>query len=135
MEYRQVSLPEILALKKLYDNAGWQTYLKDPALFEQMFENSLFVLGAYKDEALVGSIRVVGDNAHILYIQDILVHSDHRRKGIGKNLLKQIVDRYTHVRQKVLITDADDDGANLFYENCGFKKAETMNVTCYLKFD
>ena len=36
------------------------------------FNNSLLVLGAYEQDELLGIIRVVGDGATIILIQDIL---------------------------------------------------------------
>ena len=37
------------------------------------FNNSLLVLGAYEQNELLGIIRVVGDGATIILIQDILI--------------------------------------------------------------
>ena len=54
---------------------------------------------------LVGVCRVLGDDASILYVQDILVDPDHQRRGIGRALLENVLDRYSHCRQKVLMTD------------------------------
>ena len=46
---------------------------------------------------LVGLVRVVGDGASIAYVQDLLVHPDWQRRGIGARLLRdamEIQDRY-----------------------------------------
>ena len=64
-----------------------------------------YVVGAWEDETLVGVCRVLSDDASILYVQDILVDPDHQRRGIGRALLENVLDRYSHCRQKVLMTD------------------------------
>ena len=53
----------------------------------------------------MGLARVISDDVSICYLQDILVDPNHQRAGVGKTLLEQVLKRYLHVRQKVLITD------------------------------
>ncbi|HCW74840.1 MAG TPA: GNAT family N-acetyltransferase, partial [Clostridiaceae bacterium] len=60
---------------------------------------------AWEKEELIGLIRTVGDGHTILYIQDILVLNTHRDKGIGSMLLQEVLEKYKHVRQKVLLTE------------------------------
>ncbi len=133
MQYKEVSSREIAACKKLYEEAEWLNYLKDEAAFKQMFDNALYTLGAYDQDQLVGLVRMIGDNAHILYIQDILVLKAYRRRGIGRTLLKEAMDKFSHVRQTVLITDDKDDTRG-FYEACGLKKSSDMKIACFVKF-
>jgi ribosomal protein S18 acetylase RimI-like enzyme len=47
---------------------------------------------------LVGLARVISDNASICYLQDILVHPNHHREGIGRRVATEALTRYTHVR-------------------------------------
>ncbi len=122
-------------LKTLYKDAGWKAYLKDDTAFRTMFHASYDVYGAYDNSQLVGVIRAISDKAHILYIQDLLVLTSHRRRGIGKALLNHMVAANQKIRQKVLITDLDDLNAQAFYEACGFKKATDNSVKCYIRFD
>ena len=48
---------------------------------------------------------MVGDGYTILYIQDLLVHPDFARQGIGSRLLLRILGKYESVYQKILLTD------------------------------
>ena len=41
-------------------------------MLEKAYKNSLCVLGAYKDDQLVGIIRAVGDGVTIMFIQGFL---------------------------------------------------------------
>lgn len=120
-------------LKVLYEDAGWASYLKNDTAFKDMFTKSLDVLGAYENDELIGLVRVVGDDNHIVYIQDILVLKNHQRQGVGNALINTILNRYSHVRQIVLMTDATDAAACKFYQNNGFKTMQEANIVGYVK--
>ncbi len=132
MEYYKIKDYTHPELKALYESVGWTVYTKSDESFIKMFEHSLYTLGAYQDTRLVGLVRTIGDGIHILYIQDILVHPDFQRQGIGKALLKTVLSRY-QARQTVLITDHDNK-SNAFYQACGFTKCDEINIACYLRF-
>ena len=104
---------------ELYNSVGWTNYTDNPQMLKGSYENALKVLGAFENEKLVGIIKAVGDNYSILYIQDIIVHPVYQRQGIGTALLKEMVNIYSHVYQKVLITDNTEKTLN-FYKNYGF---------------
>ena len=58
-------LPQVLSL---YRDAGWTAYLDSGERMSRALERSLFLLGAFEEETLVGFIRCVGDGEHILYV-------------------------------------------------------------------
>lgn len=126
---------DIDALKALYRINRWDAYLKDMTLFRRMFEHATAVYGAYEEATLVGLVRVLSDDAHILYIQDILVHPDHLRKGIGRALLDHVLEVFGHVRQKVLLTDADSKSAHAFYRSFGFKEVSEKGLASFVRLD
>ncbi len=121
-EERTVPREEILAL---YDAVGWTTYTRDPdALFVALEETDLVVL-AWEGDVLVGLARVLSDDVHVAYVQDILVHPDHQRKGIGQDLMDRVLERYKHVRQTVLLCDATPE-LDAFYKSVGFGESSTL---------
>lgn len=124
---------DIEQLRALYDSVGWSSYTKDIWKFSTMFNHSLCVLGAYENEELIGIVRTIGDYVHILYIQDIIVHPKHQRKGVGKALMNEVLARFD-VRQMVLITDLEDEASNRFYQSYGFTKSQDSKIQCYVKF-
>ena len=63
-----------------------------------------------------------------MYIQDILVSPLHQGNGIGKALVKEILLRYKHVRQKVLLTD-DRPERLRFYTSLGFANTRELIQT------
>ena len=129
-EYTGYNEQEIIGL---YSAVGWSAYTDDPEALRKGYENSLLVLGAYEGEKLMGIIRVVGDGATIVFVQDILVFPEYRRKGIGTALLKEIMNRYGHVRQIELVTDSTPETI-AFYESVGFRKLSDLGCTGFMKF-
>ncbi|MGO4956907.1 GNAT family N-acetyltransferase [Luteococcus sp. OSA5] len=103
----------------LYNSVGWTAYTDHlDSLFEGL-RKSLRVVLAHRDGQLVGLARIIGDGATICYLQDVLVHPDARRQGLGQALVHMAFAPYEGVRQHVLITD-EEPGQKAFYEAIGF---------------
>lgn len=119
-QYLEYEESEILAL---YKEVGWKNYYEKPNMLKQAYNSSLCIMGAYLDSKLVGIIRVVGDGSSIIYIQDLIVSPMHQRTGIGSLLLSTILENYSDVYQKVLLTDNQPKTLK-FYESMGFNSAE-----------
>ena len=128
-EYRDYHEAEIL---NLYAAAGWIAYTENPAALRQGFERSLLVLAAYEENHLLGIIRIVGDGATVVFIQDILVYPEHRRKGIGTALLQAVLNRYQHVRQIELVTDNSEETV-AFYRSMGFRDLSELGCRGFMK--
>lgn len=110
----------------LYDSVGWIAYTKEPERLRRAFENSLTVLGAYEEEKLIGVVRAVGDGETILFIQDLLVHPEFQRRGVGSSLVRELRSRYSHVRQIQLTTDHLPETIS-FYRSLGFVPLSEIN--------
>lgn len=115
-EYTGYNEEEILGL---YASLGWTNYTDKPEMLKNAYLNSLKIYGAYVDDKLVGIIRAVGDGFSVLFIQDLLVHPEFQRKGVGTLLLKKVLCEYDSVYQKHLITE-DTEKTILFYKSLGF---------------
>ena len=115
-EYTQFKSDEIL---RLYTKVGWTAYTEDMPALERGYKNSLYILAAYENDQLIGIIRVVGDGATVILIQDIIVCPERQRQGIGTALLKAVLDRYSAVRQIQLTTDNTPETV-AFYKSLGF---------------
>ena len=115
-EYAVYKEAEILGL---YTSVGWTNYTDNPEMLKNAYLNSLKIYGAYVDGKLIGIIRVVGDGYSVIFIQDLLVHPEFQRKGIGTLLLKKVLCGYDSVYQKHLITE-DTEKTTLFYKSLGF---------------
>ncbi|NLP52563.1 GNAT family N-acetyltransferase [Bacillus sp. RO1] len=123
----------LVQLEKLYNNVGWYAYTKDLEVLQQAIYQSLEVISAWNGNELVGLIRVVGDGLTIIYIQDILVLNTYHNQGIATQLVQEILEKYKHVRQKVLLTDEAPDVRH-FYEKNGFESCDKGTLVAFAKF-
>ena len=113
----------------LYASVGWTSYANDPETLARAVDQSSFVVSARDlTGQLVGLARAVSDDVSVCYLQDILVGPGQQRSGIGKALVDRMLERYGHVRQKVLLTD-DEPGQRAFYESLGFIEAHDFGPT------
>ena len=128
-EYTSFSIDEVLAL---YSGAGWTSYTERAEVLEAAYARSLCVLGAYDGGRLVGILRAVGDGLTILFIQDIIVAPEYRRRGIGTALLNAAAERYPSVYQTELLTD-DTESAQAFYRSAGFVPVVETGCAAFIK--
>ena len=114
-------------LVELYTSVGWLAYTNDeqrPYLLKAI-QNSTHVVTAWDGDKLVGLARCLSDDVSICYLQDILIHPEYQRLGIGRKLLLNCIERFAHVRMKVLITD-DEERQKRFYESLGYKNTKDL---------
>jgi ribosomal protein S18 acetylase RimI-like enzyme len=128
-EYGKYNEEEIV---NLYKSVGWTTYAENPSMLKGAYSNSLYILGAYDGEKLIGIIRVVGDGFSIIFIQDILVLPEYQRKGIGTALVKDVLEKYAAVYQCELLTDNTEKTIS-FYKSLGFRPANELGCLSFLK--
>jgi len=115
-------------LVELYNSVGWQAYTnaKQAPKLQDAIRNSTYVVTAWDENRLVGLARCISDDVSICYLQDILIHPNYQRLGLGRKLLMNCLARFEHVRMKVLMTD-DEERQKKFYESLGYKN--TKNLT------
>ncbi|WP_029135682.1 GNAT family N-acetyltransferase [Nakamurella lactea] len=122
--------PELLAL---YDAVGWSAYTRDPDRLTAAVAGSHAVLTARDDDGrLVGLARTISDGASVCYLQDILVHPDAQRTGVGRTLLTAMLAEYADLRQFVLLTD-DDRTQRAFYTSLGLLRSDESGLHAYLR--
>ncbi|MDR2854902.1 MAG: GNAT family N-acetyltransferase [Methanomicrobiales archaeon] len=99
--------------------------------FPLMSENYI-LLGCFENDRLVGSVMGVvcmglyGNCESFLVVEDMVVDSTYRRRGIGKALFLELEKRakIRNCTQVILVTDADRLDACGFYESIGFHPAK-----------
>jgi len=120
-------------LVRLYSAVGWVAYTQDPESLIRAVSNSTYVATARCEGKLIGLARGLSDDVSIFYLQDILVHPDHQRTGVGKSLLLRCLDRFSHVRGKVLLTDDRPEQLAL-YVSCGYENvADCESLNAFVK--
>ena len=83
-------------------------------------ENSLYVVCVYNGEELIGMARVIGDGYTCFYIQDVLVNPEYQGRGIGKEIMKRILNYLKDVDKTAIIGLMSSKGKESFYEKFGF---------------
>lgn len=102
----------------LYDSVGWAAYTRDAASLMRALARSDRIVTARDGGRLVGLARSLSDGETVVYLQDVLVHPEVQRTGVGGELVTALLDGYGSIRQQVLLTDAED-GQRAFYESLG----------------
>ena len=112
-------------LVALYNAVGWVAYTRDPDALARATAASTYVVSLWDDDALVALARCLSDDVAICYVQDILVHPDYQRQGLGRRLMRHCLERFAHVRMTVLLTD-DSEQQLRFYTALGFTNTRDL---------
>lgn len=119
-------------LASLYNSVGWTSYTDHPNIMEKLLSGALSYISAWYGNNLIGLIRTIGDGCYILYIQDLLVHPNYQRRGIGGELVHQILDDAKDMRQIILTTDNSKKTAR-FYRSVGLVPMNEAGVVSFIK--
>lgn len=131
MEIETVGSVERDELISLYGSVGWTAYTDDPDALVRAVAASTFVVTARHDGELIGLARGLSDDVSIFYLQDLLVRPEWQRHGVGRALLLECLERFGHVRQKVLITD-DEERQHRFYEAVGYREGGSLGLHAFV---
>lgn len=111
------------ALKTLYKDAGWweETYGDAPDFLAAVPRDSALFAGAFYEKRLIGMGRALSDLASDAYIQDVVVLTAFRGKGIGSMIIKVLIREL-----KSLGVDwiglIGEPGTRSFYQRLGFRE-------------
>lgn len=108
---------------------GWKELKENQA--KKALENSLYVVAAYEDDALVGMGRIVGDGAVICYVQDLIVVPQSQENGIGSIILKRLIRYVEDLREQgseMMLCLMCAKGRETFYEKHQFLARPTSQL-------
>ena len=114
--YKEIDSTYLGRIKEIYEAEGWMAYLNDDEKLRRAFDNSLYILGAFEGDKLVGFIRCLGDGEHAVMIQDLIIDKEHQRQKLGTTLMNKIFEKYATVRFVQVNTDLEDERDNAFYK-------------------
>jgi ribosomal protein S18 acetylase RimI-like enzyme len=127
------------SLRDLYDSVGWTAYTAEDRGLDLpgAVKASTYAVTAWRDENLVGLARGLSDDVSVFFLQDILVRPEFQGRGIGRRLLQNCLERFGHVRTRILLTD-DDERQQRFYESMGFRNLRDSahsRLNVYIQFN
>ncbi len=119
---------EIAEVITLYRANGWSSAEKPRELMLALKNSDALVTARISGE-LVGIGNAISDGSLVVYYPHLLVHPDHRGKGIGRAMMKLLQQKYASFHQQMLTADAN---AVEFYRFLGFERAgETVPMWIY----
>ena len=91
---------------------------------DELIDASARVVGLYKDGAQIGFARAVDcDAAGFVYLADVYVLDEHRGRGLGVELTREIVERGEFADRRWVLHTRD---AHTLYEKLGFGPNERL---------
>lgn len=104
----------------LYEFDGGNAFLKLPKeKLHQAMVQSWCVVSAYKGEQLVGTGRIVSDGIINGYLCGVIVHPDFRSQGIGKEIIRRLVEKGNEANLHIQMFSEDKN--ILYYKKLGFE--------------
>ena len=110
----------LLQIKKIFELLN-DTYWARNRTIETVTDsvkNSL-CFGIYKDNVQIGFARCITDYATTYWLCDVIIENRHRNQGLGKRLIKYIVE---HDKLKSLYGILSTRDAHGLYEQYGFER-------------
>lgn len=121
-----ITMQEYLEIRA---KVGWRELSEEQA--QKAIENSLYIVGAYANEQLIGMGRIVGDGAVICYIQDLIVTPKSQKMGIGSMILDELVRYVEGLRMEgtqMMLCLMCAKGREAFYEKHDFIARPTREL-------
>jgi GNAT superfamily N-acetyltransferase len=84
---------------------------------ERLVTTAQRVVGLYAGELQVGFCRAVSDDASVAYLADVYVLTEHRGRGLGVELVREMIDNGPYARRRWLLHTRD---AHELYRRFGF---------------
>lgn len=115
----------------LYSAVGQQNEVQQIKKLMQGINHS-YVLAAYHEAKLTGLLRAVTDGTTIFLIQDIVSHPEYRYYKVNERFMAQVIQTFENIEQMMVVANLDDS-TKQFFEQCGFKSFEDMNIRGFIR--
>lgn len=128
-----IELIEKLPTVEEYNNLTNAVYWgkRDKKIVKEALKNSIYCICAYDERKLVGFGRIIGDKTIFLYLQDIMVNPEYQGKGIGTQIIENIlskIETYKEINPNIKVYLCASKDKESFYERFGFIKRPNDEV-------
>ncbi|SEM20953.1 Acetyltransferase (GNAT) domain-containing protein [Mesobacillus persicus] len=117
---REIKATDVI---RLYKDAGWWEERTEPDI-DKMLKKEISV-GAWNHQTLIGFARAVTDGQFRAYVEDVVIHSDFQKTGIGTKLVSKLLDELSHID---VISLFCEEKLIPFYEKNNFKSSKSQFV-------
>jgi len=116
MIYKYNETVSAKALSDLRESVGWNR-MEDE--YSNPLMTSYYHIAVYEDGKLVGYIDSVSNGVTDAYIQDLIVHPDYQGRGLGTELMNQMIT-YLKENRIYIISVVFEESLKPFYDRFGF---------------
>jgi len=109
-------------IRQLVMDTGWGKRVQDPDRFRRMMEGADRTVVALDGDRIVGFARALFDDASNGYISMVAVVSDRQGQGIGRDLVKRLLDVKAPQQITWVLRSARESTG--FWEKMGFRKSD-----------
>ncbi|MBH3405193.1 GNAT family N-acetyltransferase [Pseudomonas glycinae] len=109
---------EVEAARQFLERHGWGHRTGTAEHFAQLVQNSQRTAVALSDQQIVGFARGLTDGLSNGYLSMVVVDGQHRRAGIGRALVEQVMGDNPDI---TWVLRAGREGAEAFFATLGFE--------------
>ena len=103
-----------------------------PATHLRILEGSAFVVLALEGDRVVGFVTAISDGVLSAYISLLEVLPEYQRRGVGRELMQQLMQRINALLEGLYMIDVlCDEDVLSFYEQLGFEAAGGAMIRRY----
>jgi GNAT superfamily N-acetyltransferase len=104
------------SVRELYEHVGWSRPGSEEDIAEVLEAGP--AVGAWDGDRLVGFVRALSDGHLAAYVEDVMVHQDYRRDGVGGQIMARLLKEIGQVANLNLFCELP---VVQFYEGNGFR--------------
>src|SRR5262245_61336981 len=121
--FRPIERGDYDKVRQLLIDTGWHERVSPRDRFDRMIAGANRTVVAVDLARVVGFARALFDGASNGYISTVAVAADRRGQGIGRELVRRLMD--VEAPEKITWVLRAGRGSTAFWEKMGFAKSET----------